>query len=612
MSGSGFGRCLLALLAAIAAPPAVRAQVVTSIWSGTALTGTGNWSNAAMWSTPPQTGYNVTINPLELFPSNVTLDVNATINQLTLGSGATLTIANGQRLQVNANSLIDGTLTLNATGSAAELYLGSSGVILSGTGTLVMSANSANRIRGAGSGDGLVNQITISGGGSIGNGTTALVNQGTIVANNSFVPLVIQTDGNGMTNTGTLRSTAGATLVLDGLFNNAGGSMVVDNGSHLDLDHSTINGGVLSSTGTGHFHVINSAFSDVAIASGTTIEVANSNSLTLLGNVTNNGLIAFLSTGSHTDLKVEATVTISGTGNITLTDSRDNRFDGNATSVLTIGSGQIVSGAGLIGRNNLALVNQGIIHSSLTAGMEIDVRGTSFTNHGTLKTTGTGGMALRDATVTNLGTVEVGSGSSLTASGNFTQSGSSSVTRLVGGTFTAAGFSLQDGALAGTGSITGTVASTGTSSLIPGGLGSIGTLTFNSTLNLGSTSSVLFDLGGLSPGTGHDRINGTSVFLNGTLSLAFTNGFESTVTASDTLTLINASTALNGTFASLANGARLATADGLGSFQVNYFSNTLTLSNFQPIPEPSTYVLLTIGAAGALLAERRRRRRAHA
>jgi hypothetical protein len=41
---------------------------------------------------------------------------------------------------------------------------------------------------------------------------------------------------------------------------------------------------------------------------------------------------------------------------------------------------------------------------------------------------------------------------------------------------------------------------------------------------------------------------------------------------------------------------------------VNYQANAFTLSNFQAIPEPSTYILLTIGGIGALFAERRRRR----
>jgi hypothetical protein len=92
------------------------------------------------------------------------------------------------------------------------------------------------------------------------------------------------------------------------------------------------------------------------------------------------------------------------------------------------------------------------------------------------------------------------------------------------------------------------------------------------------------------------------------LFLSFTNGFQTTISGADTLTLISTSAALNGTFAALPGGSRLTTVDGFGSFQVNYLSNALTISNFQPIPEPSTYVLLTIGAIGALLVERRRRR----
>ncbi len=70
---------------------------------------------------------------------------------------------------------------------------------------------------------------------------------------------------------------------------------------------------------------------------------------------------------------------------------------------------------------------------------------------------------------------------------------------------------------------------------------------------------------------------------------------------------------LTGAFANVANGAQLATSDGRGIFQVNYgagsafAANSVVLSNFVPVPEPSTYVLLGVGAIVVVIVGRRRR-----
>ena len=610
-------RCLRKLLAflplALVAfnPATLRAQVITSTWIGTVLTATGNWTDSLFWLPPPQPGYNVTINNVLLLPAAVSLDVDATVNQLSLGSGAQLKITNGRKLQLNANSVINGTLLLSSTGSATELLAGNLGVTLSGTGSIIMSANAANQIRG-GSSNGFINQLTISGSGTIGDGQMDFTNQGTIIANNAAVPLILNPNATGMINTGTFRATAGATLELNNqTFLNTGGTIVADANSHIDAFNTTIVGGTLTSVGTGHFHATDAIFSGVTITSGSTIELSNGDVMTLLGNVVNDGLISVLATSGSNDLKFDGAVSLSGTGSVVMSDSASNGISAAGVgSVLTIGPAQTLSGAGAIGRNTLGLVNQGTIIANQSNPLILDGAGTSFVNNGVLKASGTGGMTLADSAVSNLGTVDITSGSMMNVAGAFSQTGAASATKLTGGTFTSTGFALQTGSLAGSGTIGGPVTASGNATLVPGGPGAIGALVFTSTLNLGPSTSVYFDLGGTTPITGHDFISATSMTLDGSLFLSFTNGFQSNITPTDTLTLISTSTALNGTFGSLPNGSRLTTLDGFGSFQVNYLPNALTLSNFQPIPEPSTYVLLTIGAFGVLLAERRRRRRA--
>ncbi len=89
-------------------------------------------------------------------------------------------------------------------------------------------------------------------------------------------------------------------------------------------------------------------------------------------------------------------------------------------------------------------------------------------------------------------------------------------------------------------------------------------------------------------------------------------GFQSTLASTDTFTVVTA-TNLTGAFTNVANGQRLFTSDGLGSFQINYGAgsafalNSVVLTNFVPIPEPSTYALLGLGLLVMLVASRRRR-----
>ena len=83
--------------------------------------------------------------------------------------------------------------------------------------------------------------------------------------------------------------------------------------------------------------------------------------------------------------------------------------------------------------------------------------------------------------------------------------------------------------------------------------------------------------------------------ISGQLQLALLNGFDPS--ASNTFTVLTAASGLFGTFANVANGQRLATSDGLGSFLVNYgpgsiFNpNHIVLSAFQTAALPGDFNL---------------------
>lgn len=122
-------------------------------------------------------------------------------------------------------------------------------------------------------------------------------------------------------------------------------------------------------------------------------------------------------------------------------------------------------------------------------------------------------------------------------------------------------------------------------SLAPGSESAAGATIVTEDYNQHSDGKLAIDVGGLSPGGTHDLVNVLGdASLDGLLELSLTNSF--TPDASDVFTILAADT-LTGFFDNINSGQRLDTADGLGSFVVNYgigsaFDETrIVLSDFE-------------------------------
>lgn len=287
----------------------------------------GNWSNAANWSTlsVPNNGggtfYNAVINGTG--SDTITFDANGTvINSLTIGPGETfqdnglaptLTIGdpsfpaagsltnggtinwgNGSNLTLDitagsgsitnsgAINLTNSTLTINDSGNGNT-------AVLSGGGTVNLSGA---LITGASGDETLTNSNNIiQGSGTISNLT--LVNNGTINAN-AVGALTITPNSGGFTNNGTVNATG-----LGGLVINAGAGPVTNNGT-MDINNSnlTVRGASTQNNGTltlqnGSVGTITGAMSTNA---DTTLTV-NASTLTVGGDYINFEALTSVSNG---------------------------------------------------------------------------------------------------------------------------------------------------------------------------------------------------------------------------------------------------------------------------------------------------------------------------
>ncbi len=158
----------------------------------------------------------------------VTLNVNPTIGNLTVGADDKLLFADSFDLRVTGGSLVNnGIISLNAmSASNTDLNFTAAVTTLSGSGTLSLGGASQNRVTNSSVTNELINSAThtIAGGGQLGFNGMKITNQGTIDANLAGATMVVDPSSSNAVNTGTMRATGGGILRLQGgVFTNTGG-----------------------------------------------------------------------------------------------------------------------------------------------------------------------------------------------------------------------------------------------------------------------------------------------------------------------------------------------------------------------------------------------------
>ena len=282
-------------------------------------------------------------------------------------------------------------------------------------------------------------------------------------------------------------------------------------------------------------------------------------------------------------------VTVNGNDSM-WTNSGEVRVGGDGTGTL------MITGGGEVSDTDGFVVTFGAMRS---ASAIVDGTGSTWTNSGNLQIGGDIGVGGG----TN-GTLDIRPGGTVTVAQN-TVLFPNGVLHLTGGTLDSAGVSRQAGSVfdfsSGTlhvGNFLGDLVNQA-GTLAPGHSAGRTSITGNYTQQTGAVLDI--EVGGISFGSNYDVVEVSgSATLAGVLRLSLINGF---VPAPNNIFTALAAGNLSGVFSNVANGQRLTTADGLGSFVVRYGPGSAA----QP-QECHSHGLRPCGAARRFQSQRRRRR----
>ncbi len=508
----------------------------------------------------------------------------------TIGSGVILPSASsfeavtnlGRVVQLNNTSntirdglVLNGTWELNSSGSNTQLTLDGNQTI-SGTGEIVMSDITTNRLVNNNAVTTLGAGVTVRGAGQLLANTGGMINQGSIIAEGGNT-LTIDPNGLGFTQAGVLQAAGPGGLVLVGGVFDLNNPVEVLAGSALQVNVSTLVGGALD-IAPGVQADIRSSTLDAMTINGDVLQ-ANNTGNTIVNGLTLNGRWTLNSGGSNTQLTLDGNQTISGTGEIVMSDITTNRLVNN-NAVTTLGAGVTVRGAGQLLANTGGMINQGSIIAEGGNALTIDPNGLGFENRGSVLATGSGGILSNDDFLQTAGETVVNSTFAL-APGHLLQ--------LAGGT------------LAGTGTIDGDVLNTA-GIVTPGN--SPGTLVIDGDYSQAAGASLAIEIAGLLAGEFDVLDISGAASIDGQLTVSLLNGFLPGVGDAFDIVLADSITGL------FANGPFIDA--GLAVFEVAFIDaidgDRIRLTTVSAVPLPAAVWLLAPALAG--LAGCRRRRRA--
>jgi hypothetical protein len=606
-------------------------------WDG----GNGNWNTPGDWSggVVPNNGggktYNVTISNGEA--ETVSLNLNATVSDLTLGSLATLQSVAGDSLTIAGGGTLSnsGTLLFNTTGS--NITVGSGGSLIN-NGTIELEASgetlkvTGNTTNASGA------NLTIEGG-SAATFTGNVTNSGTFTTGFSG-------GNNTVTVTGTFTNASGATLALDGsgdavnlnALSNSG-TVIIDTGATLNLtgggqgitnvaqgSELTVQGtlnvknGSTSTNGLGNLTSVQGVLNldngqttavtpnagTLTIASGGQLNLsdtrASTTTLSITGNVTNSGAFSTGFDGGKNTVNVTGTFTNAAGATAIFYGSSDAV---NVHALSNSGTLQIGDGAGSGATLTISGGGQGV--TDVVAGSSIEVFGSLNVKNGTTTTNGLGNLTSVEGTLTlnnNQTTAVTPNGGTLTIAGggqvNLSDgAGATTTLSITGGVSNSGTFSTGFSGGTNTVTVSGTFTNNtgGVLTLDAGanasGVGtdlvSIGRLNNSGTVNLvepGATLDItgagtLTNSGNFNLTQGALKFNSSSATLSGggTLTLGNSNGTGTGVIevgSGDTGTLTNSNNTITG-YGNLGNGTLTLVNHGTISANGNVSSGTLTV-----------------------------------
>jgi T5SS/PEP-CTERM-associated repeat protein len=501
---------------------------------------------------------------------------------------------------------------------ADVLLIQDSGVLSNGTAYLGYEAGSSNNsvsVNGTGSIWNSGNNLYVGYSGS-GN-SLAISNGGQVVYSSNFAWSYIGYDALSSNNTVLVTgpgSTWKSPQAVNVGQNGSGNSLVISNGGQVINSHTFIgyltgsSGNRAAVTGTGSVWSNSSTIRVGGYGANNSLVVSDGGKLTSVS-----GYLGYYSSTSSNN-----NVTVTGSGSVWSNyDTLSVGYLGNGSSLVISRGGKVVSGRAYpsslsylgSSSNSVLVTDPGSIWdcgNGLVVGSGGSGNSLVISNGGQVAS-GYGRVGAR--IVSGNSVLVTGSGSvwsnSLDLLVGYTGGVSNSLSVNNGGRVVASNIVVYSGNLI---SLRGGALIASNGLTISSGAILKGSGTISGNLTLESSAALQFALGGYGQGSGYDSLfvtNGVAT-LGGLLQLSFVNGFETNVLGADKFTLMSAKT-LSGSFNNVFSGQRLTTADGAGSFLVNYSGKNLILSNFQVVPEPGTLSLCALGLV-VLLCQRALRR----